>query len=430
MKKQVLLLLLISSTLTYVPYSHAQHQPREKPLQPFVKEMSELFEIIVSGYTVLHTFFDTRQVFSFIDGTFALFPEKKVPDICDRDINSNGQFHMFSFETRLRINITGPKILDAYSHAVIEGDFFGFNIFSLRHAFAQFDWETFSLLAGQFYHPIFALECYSDVLQADGGTPMAALARVPQIRFTYHNDHISLIAAALTQLIFVSDGPQGRRSLYARNSLMPNLHFAAQGHFGDHYCGAGIDFKRLVPRLVSNKNVRVSGESIFSTAGTAYLALNWKRFSWHTKLNAGQNMTNFEMLGGYAVKCVNDVTDQRDYTNLRVLGIWSEFIGRTKHLEPAIFIGYTKNFGAGRKIIQSITDDEENVESTIYATGADIDNIFRISPRLRWFIKHVTIGLEVEYTRAAYGTITNTGSVKVTKPVANTRLLLSAFYFF
>ena len=141
-------------------------------------------------------------------------------------------------------------------------------------------------------------------------------------------------------------------------------------------------------------------------------------------------MTNFEMLGGYAVKCVNDVTDQRDYTNLRVLGIWSEFIGRTKHLEPAIFIGYTKNFGAGRKIIQSITDDEENVESTIYATGADIDNIFRISPRLRWFIKHVTIGLEVEYTRAAYGTITNTGSVKVTKPVANTRLLLSAFYFF
>ena len=431
MKKQVLLVLLISSMSTHVFNTYTVDQPREKPLQPYVEKMQDLFKIIISGYTLLETYFDTRQVVSFSLGSFALFPEKKVPDICDRDINSNGQFNMIAFSSRLRINVTGPNFLGTHAtHAVVEGDFGSINLFRLRHAFCHLMWNTFSIFVGQYYSPIFVSECYPDVIFRNGDNPMAVFSRVPQIQFNYHFDHVDLIAAALGQFPFISDGPQGFRSLYARNSLMPNLHFQIKANFGDHYVGAGVDFKRLVPRLVSNKNVRVKNESIFSTAGTAYLALNWKRFSWHTKVNAGENMTNFGMNGGYAVKCVNDVTDQRDYTNLRVLGIWSEFIGRTKHLEPALFIGYTKNFGAGSKIIQSVIDQDGNEESTIYGIGLEIDNVFRISPRLRWFVKNVTVGLEIEYTRAAYGTITNTGKVDVIKPVANIRSQLSLYYYF
>ena len=96
---------------------------------------------------------------------------------------------------------------------------------------------------------------------------------------------------------------------------------------------------------------------------------------------------------------------------------------------PGWFIGVAKNLGARTPIIQSIVDTDGNVEKTIYGTGTDLNYVFRVSPRIQWIVKNFTFAVELEYTRAAYGTIDCDGDVINTVPVGNTRILVSLFYY-
>ena len=138
------------------------------------------------------------------------------------------------------------------------------------------------------------------------------------------------------------------------------------------------------------------------------------------------------MIGGYAVSSIDQDCDQQTYTSLNVIAAWNDTqITKSKSIMPGWFIGFVKSLGARDTVLPNVVDAEGTVtERRIFGIGTDIDYVFRFSPRLEWKVSNFLLGVELEYTRAAFGTIDNTGNVINTVPVANTRLLVGLFYYF
>lgn len=394
-----------------------------------------LFTVLFSGYIKPEFFWDSRQVIGGRDDQTLIFPEPKTWDRCCRDINAAPAYNMLAIESRVRSEILGPKVLEAKGKGLIEADFYGIskttlNIVRMRHAYLSLEWQNFILLLGQYWHPLFTPECAPDTLACNSGAPIDPLKRAPQMRFTKLIKPFEIEFTALSEINFESDGPHGPDSIYLRNAVIPNMNIRAQAYAGDHVFGASIDFKRLVPRLVSDRNVKVE-ESINSVSAIIYAAFNWETFALRTKLTLGQNGADHGLIGGYAVHSIQPESDKRTYTNLRSISLWVDFNRVHKKLSPGCFIGYTKNIGAPSTVIPYLKDNNNVFTQLTYGYDSErFDYIFRISPRLRWFLKPVVFGLELEYTRGAYGQVNTRGCVSNPVPTDNTRVLMAAYYFF
>ena len=454
-KKYILTLLTLFSCKFYAANNQGNQtnqtcsvKPRlhEYYVNPLLKLKVSDFKIVVNGYIKYEAYWDTRQVIGARADQLLAFPEPKKLDVNGKDINAKGQFQTVPIETRMRTTIYGPDVKNAKSRGVIEADFFGrfseldltggggtveiVNIFRLRHAFFKLDWEKVSLLGGQFWHPMYVLGCYPDTISFNGGAPIEPFSRNPQLRVRVHTDHLNIITALTTQLTFASDGPDGVSATYMRNAVVPNLHLQLQGLVKDHMIGAAIDYKRLVPRIKTNENFKVV-ESINSVTAMGFICLSWPSFTFNTKITYAQNGTDYGMLGGYAVKTINPVTDERTYTNLSSVSWWADFIvTRHKNIEPGLFIGYIKNLGSNKEIQQDVIDNGLITDRRVFSFGTNVDNVFRIQPRIRWKLNKITIAGEIEYTHTAFGTINNKGKVENTTPVSNTRILFAVFYHF
>lgn len=421
------------------PSEFVRGERRLRPLLNLLKQ-DVPFDFIFSGYVRNMTYWDTRQVFGFADDYILIFPKDRESDACGNDINATGQFNMLPIETRVIANIFGPKIGKAFTGARISADFIAipsgtlliepldaFNRFRMRHAYLKIGWPRWSLLAGQTWHPMTFPIIGPDTVNSV--RPFTPGSRIAQIRFTYHHDYCELVAAVLSQTFTASVGPRGATNQYARNSLTPDFAAHATVFLRNHTIGVGIDYKRLVPRLVTNKDIKTD-TAIGSLAAIAHVALHFERFDWHNKVCFAQNGENLGVLGGYAVHSISPCTDKRTYTNLRSVSMWTELILRTR-VEPAIFIAYLKNLGANETIIQSTIDQNNEIEPTVYAFFLDVDHAFRISPRVRWTYKAFVVEGEVEYTRTVYGDIDNKGNVINTHPpVGNFRFLFGLAYYF
>ena len=276
-----------------------------------------------------------------------------------------------------------------------------------------------SLLAGQTWHPMFILEMFPGVVSFNTGVPFQPFSRNPQIKLTYSVDKIKLIFAAISQRDFQSNGPDGFSSTYLRNSVIPNLHAQIQINQGSNLFGAGIDFKKLTPRLATTKKI-VTDNSINSISFTGYSKLNFDPILIKAQAVYGNNLADHLMLGGYAVKSFDNITREEEYTSLSVFSVWGE-ISTGKEIELALFGGYTKNLAAA-----------DNTTGAYFGRGTNIENVFRLSPRVQWNSGKSRFSTELEYTSAAYGTPNNLnkGKVENTKNVSNLRLLFAVYYFF
>ena len=394
------------------------------------------FPIKYSGYIKLGSFWDTRQVVGVQEDQVLFYPEKQVLDANCQDINARGQFNMSPIQTRMRLDIKGPAIKHATSRAVIEYDFFGHlnisNIIRMRHAYFILEWSKVQMLAGQAYHPLYVLGADPRTLSFNTGLPMDTFARSPQFRLTYTPDpHIDLIFCASTELDTPSDGPIGFSTTYIRDAVVPRIDFQIKTYFNHHIIGAGIDYKRIRPRLKTDTGLKTR-ETLNTAIAIAYSALNWESVSTRTKLIFAQNPTDMTMIGGYAVSSIDQDCDQQIYTSLNVIAVWNDTqITKSKSIMPGWFIGFVKSLGARDTVLPNVVDAAGNVtQRRIFGIGTDIDYVFRFSPRLEWKVHNFLLGVELEYTRAAYGTIDSTGDVINTTPVGNTRLLVALYYYF
>lgn len=391
-------------------------------------------KIDISGYVKGEAIWDSRQNYDIREGQFLFFPLEQDYSVTGKDINKRGQFDNYAIQTRLRFEGFGPQVHSMDTRSYVEADFFGTTDlttagFRLRHAYLQLDSPQFTFLGGQTWHPMYFPVEAPDTVSFNTGTPINPYVRSPQFRAVYHSNHFDIIGAAMGFLNNRFYGPLGPSDDYFRNSMMPDFHIQARFNWENKsntndFAGIGVDVMRVVPRLVSNNNYKEVA-TITPVSAVAYTRISHKDlFTFYAKLTYAQNASTWDMIGGYAVHTVDPVTDIRSYTPFQTVSLWSEFIV-LGDVEPAFFIGYAKNIGATKSIIQQI-----GTEQTVYGIGTNINDIFRASPRVRWYIKAFVLSIEVEYTRATYGTLNTYGKIENSIPVGNTRFLFASYYIF
>ncbi len=399
----------------------------------FAQEKSKgSFGFELTGFVKTDVMMDSRQTITARDGHFLLYPASENLDVNGSDINATPNFNMLSIQTRLTGHITGPDAFGAKSSGLIEGSFFGsvnpdINGFRLRHAYLQLDWENSTLLVGQYWHPMFMIELCPSTLSFNSGVPFQPFSRNPQIKFTQNISSIYLSLTAASQLDFASYGPNGVNSSYLRNSVVPILNFTIKYVNPVMILGVSTTYMTLTPRIFSSDDYNADIPQKYSTNNSVsgISAMGFAKFmvgDFIAKFEGiyGSNVTDLLMIGGYAVQSLDATTGAEEYTGSNTLSLWTD-LSYGKVLELGIFAGYTKNLGT-----------KANNVGIYYARGSNIDNVYRISPRIKYKMGNVKFGVELEYTSAGYGTPNENNKSKVedVTNVGNMRVLLAGYLFF
>jgi hypothetical protein len=382
------------------------------------------FGITFSGFVETEAAYDTRQLLNSRENMLALYPLNQSLDKNGKDINAHPGFNQYAMSTRLTGTITGPDAFGAKTMGYIEGDFTGpsateNDAFRLRHAYIKVNWAKSELLMGQWWHPLNVPEMIPNVISLNIGAPFHPVSRQPQVRFTRNLGNFNIVAVAVSDRDYTSNGPSGATCEYLRNSVIPNLDLQLQyKKENKFFCGIGGDYRRLTPRLKTDSSF-IADESIDCWAATAFMKIKFKKFTVKMQSVLGQNMYEQFMMGGFAVEKVDTATGKNTYTNLNQLTGWLDISTNNKKFNAGLFLGLAKNLGS-----------LHNIWGAIYARGNDIDYAYRISPRLIWTSGNLSFNSEFEYTAAAYGTPNYLGDVHSTKTVYNLRILVAAIYTF
>lgn len=381
------------------------------------------FGIRLSGFVKADLLYDSRQTYSFREGHFLLYPLEKKNDANDVDLNAKDQFNIMAIQTRALGHLTGPDAFGAKTSGLIECEFFGtnegdLNGFRMRHAYLNLDWDGLSLLAGQFWHPMFVTEVFPGTLGFNTGSPFQPFTRNPQVRLTKKFGDMKVIAAAISQRDFQSIGPDGASTTYLRNALMPNLHLQFQYKTGENVFGAGGDYKTIMPRTKTSENIKTD-ETISTFAALAYVKLDLKPVTFKLEGIYGQNLADMLLISGYAVKSRDDKGFET-YTPQACYSVWCD-ISTGKELEIGLFAAISKNL-----------ETADNFIGNIYSRAGNISQLIRVSPRILWNSGKTRIAGEVEYTGAQYGNPdgNDKGKFKDTYDVSNIRVNFALYYFF
>jgi len=389
-----------------------------------------VFGITFSGFIKTDLIYDSRQTVSLREGHYLVYPKGESLDPAGEDINAASSFHMLSIQTRLQGKITGPDAFGAKTSGLIEAEFFGtadgdINGFRLRHAYVKLSWPKSELMIGQFWHPMFITDSFPDVVSFNTGAPFQPFNRSPQVRFTMKiGDWWSVSATALAQRDFVSNGPDGGSSAYARNAAVPefnlNLQYRRTCEAGcENVFGIGGDYKRIRPRLSTTAGYATDAV-LNDWAGMVYWKMKKSGFTVKAEAVYGQNLHHLTMMGGYAVAEVTDAArGEVTYAPTENLSLWGEFQTNGTTFQTGLFLGYSKNYGAGKDVI-----------GPFYSRGADVDAVYRIAPRAVYNTGKIRLATEIEYTAAAYGKTGPDGKVGDAKWIGNLRVLGAVYYFF
>ena len=390
------------------------------------------YGISFSGFIKNDIFGDTRSTVNAREGHFLLWPVAPERSADGTNIHEYNRLNMLPIQSRLSASIKGPDAFGAKTSGVLETDFFGqandnINLFRMRHAFVRLNWENTEILSGQYWNPLFITTCFPTTLSFNSGTPFNSFNRAPQIRITHKQNNITLVAAALTQRDYTSRGPEGASYTYLSNAVMPNLHAVISYTHTDtthNYSldfGVGGDTKQLVPRTHNSEGQKVS-ESVSSMSSIFFVKLSTKPITIKLQARYGENNTDLTAPSGFAVK---DTTDGSSYTYtpLTNTSFWTDIHTNGTSWNVGLFAGLYKNNGS--------KDEIKQTGNPVYGLSQNIETLFRISPRISYKSGNFTLGAEVEYTGAYYGSDFNSFYVpQKTTFVANNRILFTTMYTF
>ena len=392
------------------------------------------FSLKIYGQVRTDIFYNSRANTESVDGLFYSFPKDEVLDPNGNDINGSATSNMYAVYSRMGFDFAGPMIGNAKTSAKIEFDFRGngndnLSALRLRHAYFNFDWGKSKLLVGQTSHPFFG-DVSPQILNLNTGSPFQPFGRAPQIRYRYNSGDIQLQVAALWQSQFKSHGPtsedgSGNSRIQAphKNSNVPEIALGIDYKANGWIAGVGIDMLSISPRTVAigeSGNKYKVDERLTTVSYEAHVKYTGKDLMVAAKTVLGSNFTHTSMLGGYAVKSVNEKTGEKEYTPFRNSSTWLNIV-YGKKWKPGIFVGYIKNLG---------TADNMIVGEKVYGTGTNIDKLMNGTFELTYNVPHWKIGAEYTYTAAWYGKNKQDGKVADAHRVANNRLVLSATYSF
>ena len=416
------------------------------PIIMIAQEEKPKFGVDFSGFIRNDIVLNSRQVISARgESGVLLAPAPIVEDRDGKDINGSPNFNMVGFTTRLRGKIHGPDAFGAKTSGLFEMDFIGYAnsagavpfSLRLRHAMVKLQWEKAQLLTGQYWHPMWATECFPGTVSFGAGVPFNPLSRNPQIRFTYKLGKISLLGAAMSQGMFKSKA--GAKA--SQNSTIPELHAQLQYKNDIISTGIGFNFQTLKPRQVTDSNY-VTCQTATSTSLFGYIKVKLKPVTVKLYGMYGQSNDNMVMMGGFAVTDKTYTPEQVDknfveYTPYNTMSGWLDIETNGEKIKFGLFAGLSQNMGAKDSIFTSTYSGRWN----------NVNSMMRIAPRVKFISKKVSIGVELEYSAIDYakenvdangvivegadvGGIDKYGKVTNYETANNIKLLVSVAYKF
>lgn len=380
----------------------------------------------VHGFIKSDVWLDSRQTANARDGLFLLYPLKPQTNDQGFDINENPSFGISAITSRINVSIIPQS--DALQDKVsgfIEADFSGVSNqdigeFRLRHAYINWSpGKNDNVLFGYYWHPFFVTDVFPSVLALNTGAPFQPFIRSPQIRYRKTLSNIEILATILTQMDYLSDGPDGRSYRYVSNSPLPNLNFRVALTKKCWLLGGAIDFKTLRPQL---DNMAGGDKTLLkSISGMVYTKYQADRFTLKAKYILGENLNDHLLLGGYIVNFDSTLSIINNIRNTRHHFLWlNPTFGLGNNWDIGLFAGYAKRLNI-----------EINENDVIYARGQDLDHCYRLSLQVCKRSGSILLSTEIEGTVAAYGDIAfEEKTLQNIKEVTNMRLQFSAFLFF
>ena len=384
---------------------------------------AEIYGFIRNYFT-----YDSRSCVQSNEGLFNMLPNDVNPGMNEQDLHAIPSVRFLSMTTRFGLNVTGPEIWGAKSTAKIESDFCGassgtaFNL-RIRQAYAKLAWEQSDLLVGQAWHPM-AGDLMPEVFSLATGAPFNPFNRSPQVRYNYAPvKGLSFTAAALYQYQYGSVGLDGKTSnTYSRNALVPEL-FVGMTAKGKHLTGGfGVNVSTIAPRVTATTLLGITrvDERLTSYSAMAFGSLKVDDLSVRAKATYGQNTSHMQQPTGFGIVETFD-NGVNNYESMQLGSAWLTMM-YGKKLRYGFFAGWMKNFGSAGKELQSL----------VVRNNTGMDQAYRFSPIVTYKVQNMTVGLEYEYTAAAYGAYQSDGTVKVRDNgwVANNRICAMLKYDF
>ena len=367
-------------------------------------------------------FYNSRANGEIVDGLFHLYPKDHAYDADGNDLNAQANGSFYLLYSRLGLDLEGPSVGRFNTTAKIEADFRGtstsFALLRIRHAYVQLSDKHSSLLIGQTWHPFFG-DVHPEMLNLSTGAPFNAFSRAPQLRYRYAYDRWQFTGSVLWQLQYLSMGPAGKSESYIKNSCIPEFHFGVDYLYEGLRIGAGAQFLSLKPRTQNTVDGKVYkiDERITSMSFEAHASYKSKDWNISAKSTLGENMTHTCMLGGYGVTSVDNRTGEQNYTPFRISTTWLNVI-HGQRWKQGVFIGYLKNLGTGKDIIDQ------------YGTGLEVGQMVTANAQFSYNLPHWKFGLEYSPSTGWFGAADKRGKIHDTHTVTNHRILCVMLYMF
>ncbi|MFR9617373.1 MAG: hypothetical protein SNG73_06550 [Rikenellaceae bacterium] len=394
------------------------------------------FKFDLYGFVRSDLFYNDRASFAPVNELFYMYPYDENLDPNGEDINDTSSAGFFSIISRMGVNISGPSIGAAETTAKIEIDFGGFGAYNtilrIRQAYINMAWENgHTLIIGQTWDPLFG-EVMPTMTDISVGAPFQPFSRSPQLRYQYRTGGLKLIAAALCQLQYTSNGPSGSTNAYMINSTIPELFVGADYYAGDFMFGFGADLLHITPRTVSATGYKVD-ELMAAYTGEVHMRYQSGRLRVALKSVLGSALDSHLMVGGYGVTSESTATGEWEYTPFYDSSSWLS-VSYGEKWRPHFFVGYTKNLGTTEALLSADKVYGFGVGSTLDSdtTSNDaIDQLLGVMIGFTYNRSRWSAGIEYASTTAWYGDLVlSTGRVTNTHDITSGRIAGNVSYNF
>ena len=434
MKKSIILIALCS--LFLVPAFGAQDSTKVAKKEAVKSHLKQHFKPY--GFIRNYFTFDSRESMSGTGDMYNYQPKDVSLNAYDQDLNAISTFRFLTLTTRVGLNIVGYQWRGTEFGGKIEADFYaglngvgngthkltGTAQFRLRQAYMTLAWDSLKmgkdfarvdLTIGQAWHPMAADLC--DAIALNSGAPFGPFNRSPQVKMDARlGKYVTLTAAGLWQMQYISVGPDGSSAEYIAYSKTPEAYFGLSVHDKGVLFRAGVDVLSISPRHLGTVNDSKNGivkvkvnDRITTTSPFLYLQYKKGEFSLKAKTIFAEAGEHMNMNGGYGVKKVN-ADGSWEYTPTRTSSSWISLVygGKVgkqedKHpqkLQGILFGGYVRNFGTKEAIIDA---DKDGKLDYYYPRGNNMNRMWRLSPTILYTVGKFQLGLEYEITSVQYG---------------------------
>ena len=443
--KRILIFALCSLFLVPVFAQELSKEAKKEAVKSHLKQHFKPY-----GFIRNYLAYDSRECIAGTGDLYFYMPKDEAWNKTDdpalrEDLNAVSSFRFLSLTTRVGLNIVEYKWRNTEFSGKIEADFYaginkvgsgthsvsGTAQLRLRQAYVALGWDSLKmgkdfarvdLTLGQTWHPMAADLC--DAIALNSGAPFGPFNRSPQVRMDARlGKYVTLTAAGLWQMQYLSIGPDGQSAEYMLYSKTPEAYLGLSFHDKGFIMRAGADVLSIKPRHLGEA-LDADGNVILGTDGnplkitvkdrittaSPFLYLQYKKgeFSIKAKTIFAEAGEHMNMNGGYGVRAVN-ADGSYAYTPTRTSSTWISLVygGKVgaqedKHpqkLQGILFAGYVENLGTKEALA---TNADGSLVGYYYPRVKNMNRMWRLTPTLLYTVGKFQLGLEYDITSVHY----------------------------